>query len=228
MATVEHLDAGTRRDTRRIVHVLARSIRERDAITYAHSRRVATYAQRLARSMGWSRRLAYDLAMAALVHDLGKTWIENEVLHKASALSLDERTQMERHPGIGARILEMYGAPRFMVEAVLHHHETFDGHGYPDHLAGEDIPIAARLLSVADVFDALTSRRPYKPALDCAHARARIQEGAGTYFDPLVVEAFLRLLDTWPEFVLPQHTSASPAGPPPGRNIWSQRHDLIG
>jgi putative nucleotidyltransferase with HDIG domain len=226
VALVEHMDAETRRDAGRIVAALARSIRERDIITYTHSRRVATYVQRLARFMGWPRGLAHDLALCALVHDLGKTWIENEVLHKESALSLDERTEMERHPRIGARILEMYGAPSFMVEAVLHHHETFDGRGYPDHLAGEDIPIAARLLSVADVFDALTSERPYKAALDVPQARARLGAGAGTYFDPQVVTAFLALLDQWPNFLLPRYLCAAPQPRAQRENSWS--HDFIG
>jgi putative nucleotidyltransferase with HDIG domain len=208
VALVEHMDADTRRDARKIVHALSRSIRERDIITYTHSRRVATYAHRLARHMGWSRKLAHDLALCALVHDLGKTWIENEVLHKESALSTAERTEMERHPAIGARMLEMYGAPSFMVEAVLHHHEAFDGRGYPDHLAGESIPIAARLLSVADVFDALTSARPYKTALETSQACERICGGSGAYFDPGVVAAFMDLLDRWPNFILPHYTSA--------------------
>lgn len=226
MALVEHMDADTRRGTQRIVDALARSIRERDIITYAHSRRVATYAQRLARSMGWPRKLAHDLALSALVHDLGKTWIENEVLHKESALSSDERTEMERHPRIGARILEMYGAPTFIVEAVLHHHETYDGRGYPDHLAGDEIPVAARLLTVADVFDALTSERPYKAALDCEQARERIRGGSGTFFDPLVVRAFLDLLDRWPNFLVPRYVCPVPPRPAPRPNIWT--HDFIG
>jgi putative two-component system response regulator len=211
LALVEQMSPDTRRDAQRIVRALAQSIRERDILTYTHSRRVATYAQRLARQLGWSRRLAHDLALAALVHDLGKTWIENEVLLKESALSSDERLEMERHPVIGARMLEMYGAPAFMVEAVLHHHEAFDGHGYPGHLAGEDIPIAARILCVADAFDALTSRRPYKPALDCAQARERLSAAASTYFDPRVLSALLTLLETWPTFILARREPPAPA-----------------
>jgi putative nucleotidyltransferase with HDIG domain len=210
---VEQMHPDTRRGAQRIVRSLAQSIRERDILTYNHSRRVATYAQRLARHMGWSRRLAHDLALSAMVHDLGKTWIDNDVLLKESALSRDERAEMERHPRIGARILDMYGAPTFMVEAVLHHHEAFDGRGYPDHLVGENIPIAARILCVADAFDALTSQRPYKPALDCAQASERLQSGTGTYFDPCVVGALVRLLETRADFVVSRHESPSPPAP---------------
>jgi putative nucleotidyltransferase with HDIG domain len=210
VALVEHMDADTRRDARNKTLTLARSIRERDTITYTHSRRVATYSQRLARAMGWPRRLAHDLALCALLHDLGKTWIENEVLHKTSALSTDERTAMERHPVIGARILEAYGAPRFMVDAVLHHHEMYDGRGYPDHLSGEAIPIAARMLTVCDVFDVLTSERPYKAALSQPQALERIQASAGTHFDLAVVDAFVRLVSERQDFLVPRHHVPEP------------------
>lgn len=220
MAVVEQMDATTRKSAERIVRELADSIRERDRITYEHSRRVATYAQRLARHMGWSRRMAYDLALAALVHDLGKTWIVNAVLHKASALSPDERLDMERHPAIGARILEIYGAPAFLMDAVRHHHEAYDGRGYPDRLAGEAIPIAARLLTIADVFDALTSERPYKAGMDAAEACQRIHGGSGTSFDPAVVAAFLALVEQRPGFILPRHACPVPPSAPPRLNIW--------
>jgi putative two-component system response regulator len=221
VALVEKMDLVTRRDAQRIVYALARSIRERDIITYTHSRRVAIYAQRLALAMDWPRRRARDLALSAQVHDLGKTWIQNEVLHKQSALSGDERAAMERHPRIGARMLAMYGAPDFIVETVLHHHEAYDGSGYPDHLAGEAIPIGARLLCVADVFDALTSARPYKAALTGAQARERLLSGSSIYFDPRAVDAFLSVLDRWPEFILPQSVCPLPPRPP----AWG--HDLM-
>lgn len=219
VALVEHMDADTRRDARHKTLPLARSIRERDTITYTHSRRVATYSQRLARAMGWPRRLAHDLALCALLHDLGKTWIENEVLHKPSALSTDERTAMERHPIIGARILQAYDAPDFMVEAVLYHHEMYDGRGYPHHLSGESIPIAARMLAVCDVFDVLTSERPYKAALSAPQALERLQASAGTHFDPAVVAAFVSLVHGWPGFLLPHHHVAQPSTPPQRRHV---------
>lgn len=225
MPLIEQMDRATRRNAEHIAYTLARTIRERDIITYEHSRRVATYVQRLARHLLWSRKLARDLALSALVHDLGKTWIQNNVLHKQSALSCDERAEMERHPRIGARMLEMYGAPDVMVEAVLHHHEAYDGSGYPDHLAGEAIPIAARLLCVADVFDALTSERPYKAALSAAEAAERLRTGAGKYFDPQVVTAFLLLLEARPDFILPQRVSPLPVRSAARSGAWN--HDLI-
>lgn len=192
------------REVRQVLLSFATSIRERDIVTYEHSRRVATYAQRLARYLGWSRRDARDLALAALVHDLGKTWIANDILLKSAALSDEERRTMERHPVIGARILIGCDVHPFYVEAVLYHHEAWDGHGYPTGLKGEEIPLSARILTVVDVFDVLTSQRPYKAPLSLDVACERLLSGSATSFDPQIVHAFLRLLDTSPNFVLPQ------------------------
>lgn len=191
-------------ETRKVLLSFAKSIQERDIVTYDHSRRVAVYAQRLARYLGWSRRDARDLALAALVHDLGKTWIENEILNKSAALSAEERRKMERHPVIGARILIGCDIHPFYVEAVLSHHEAWNGQGYPAGLRGADIPINARILTIADVYDVLTSLRPYKAPLSNEASRERMQQGSGTSFDPTLLEAFLRLMDETPNFTLPQ------------------------
>lgn len=198
------------RENKQVLLSFSTSIQERDIVTYEHSRRVATYAQRLARFMGWSRRDARDLALASLVHDLGKTWIVNDILNKSAALSDEERRTMERHPIIGARILIGCDVHPFYVEAVLYHHEAWDGRGYPTKLQGEEIPISARILTVADVYDVLTSQRPYKAALSRDAARERILLGSGTSFDPQVVGAFLQLLDSQPDFTLPQRVCALP------------------
>jgi len=195
-------------EVRQVLLAFAQSIQERDIVTYEHSRRVATYAQRLARHLGWSRRDARDLALAALVHDLGKTWIGNDILLKSAALSDEERRTMERHPVIGARILIGCDVHPFYVEAVLYHHEAWDGHGYPTGLKGEEIPLSARILSVADVFDVLTSQRPYKAPLSLDAARERLLLGSAASFDPQIVRAFLQLLDLYPNFTLPQRLCA--------------------
>ncbi|MFI5272953.1 MAG: HD-GYP domain-containing protein [Ktedonobacterales bacterium] len=225
MISARPLHPGTRRYTRHIVYELAHSIRERDVLTYEHCRRVAVYVSRLARACGWSRRAAHDLALAALVHDLGKTWIQNAILHKESTLSQDERAETERHPAIAANLLSAYGAPETLVQAVLHHHEAYNGCGYPDQLAGCAIPMGARLLSVADVFDALTSERSYKPAMETAAARERLVAGSGTHFDPDVVAAFTRLLDDQPDFRIAPRVSPLPPRPAPSPT-WA-RHDAF-
>lgn len=198
------------RETKNVLLALARSIQERDIVTYEHSRRVGVYAQRLARSLGWSRADARNLALAALVHDLGKTWIANDILNKSGKLSPEERHTMERHPVIGARILIGYELPTFYVNAVLYHHEAWDGHGYPSGLREEQIPLSARILSVVDVYDVLTSERPYKEPLSDEVARERLLQGAGTSFDPAIARAFVALLDTTPNFKLPQRVCALP------------------
>lgn len=208
MVVVAHIEG--EQESRRILLSLAQSIQERDIVTYEHSRRVATYAQRLARATGWSRKASRNLALAALVHDLGKTWITNEILNKSSSLSEEERRTMERHPVIGARMLIGCEVDPFFVEIVLHHHEAWDGHGYPDGLQGEAIPLGARILSIADVFDVLTSQRPYKAPLTPEVARERLLLGAGASFDPALVHAFLRLLDRQPNFLLSQRVCSLP------------------
>lgn len=197
-------------ETRGVILSLAKSIQERDIVTYEHSRRVATYAQRLSRYLGWSRREARDLALAALVHDLGKTWIANDILNKSAALSDDERRTMERHPVIGARILIGCDVHPFYVETVLHHHEAWNGLGYPTGLQGEEIPLSARILTVADTYDALTSQRPYKAPISDEVARERLLCSSGEQFDPTVVQAFLHLLDTNLNFKVLQRVCALP------------------
>jgi putative nucleotidyltransferase with HDIG domain len=210
------------RETRQILIAFAKSIQERDIVTYEHSRRVALYAQRLARYLGWTRREARDLTLAALVHDLGKTWIGNDILNKSAALSSEERRMMERHPVIGARILIGCDVHPFYVEAVLHHHESWDGRGYPSNLKGAEIPLSARILSVADVYDVLTSQRPYKAPLTMIEARARLLESSGSHFDPMVLRAFIHLLDTKPNFTVTQHLCELPFAP-----ANSRRHNIF-
>lgn len=202
------------RETRKVLLSFAKSIQERDIVTYEHSRRVARYAQRLARYLGWSRRETRDLALAALVHDLGKTWIANDILNKSAALSEEERRKMERHPVIGARILIGCDVQPFFVETVLHHHEAWNGRGYPSGLRGEEIPLSARILTIADVYDVLTSYRPYKAPLSKEAARERILQASGTSFDPTLVDGFLHLMDVTPNFTLMQHINALPAPEP--------------
>jgi len=202
---VQYLTQAEReKETRKVLLSLARSIQERDIVTYAHSRRVAVYAQRLARHLGWSRKEVRDLALAALVHDLGKTWIGNDILNKEAALSAEERRKMERHPVIGARILIGCDVHSFYVETVLHHHESWNGHGYPAGLKGEEIPLSARILAIADVYDVLTSQRPYKDPLTMEEARERLIAGSGTNFDPTILQTFIHLLNITPDFTLSQ------------------------
>jgi putative two-component system response regulator len=188
--------------TRQVIYDLAGSIRERDRVTYDHCRRVAIYAQRFARYRGWTRTAARELALAGLVHDLGKTWVRNEVLLKPAALSQSEREMIEKHPVTAAQLLWAFDMPESILDAVLSHHERWDGRGYPEGRAGDAIPLGARMLSVADVFDVITTPRPYKSAMSVEAARERIMDAAGSAFDPEVAESFTHLLDARSEFLL--------------------------
>lgn len=224
MTIVRQVVPGTRRYTRHTIYELAESIRERDYLTYAHCRRVAIYVTRLARALGIPRRGARDFALAALVHDLGKTWMQNSILHKDSALSSDEWQDMLRHPAIGARILIAYDVPDEYVQIVLHHHECFDGRGYPGHLAGDDIPFGARILTVGDVFDALTTARPYKSAMPAATVCERMRAECGTHFDPRVAAAFTHMVESRQGFVLP--ANLEPLVMPEAQRAWA-KHDFL-
>lgn len=216
MATSIETTPGSRRHTRRVIYELAHSIRERDQTTYDHCRRVAIYVNRLARATGWTRADARELALAGLVHDLGKTWVRNEVLLKPEALSQSEREMIEKHPVTAAQLLWAFDMPVSILDAVLSHHERWDGKGYPSHLSGAAIPLGARLLSLADVFDVITSPRPYKSAMSVEAARDRILEDAGRAFDPELARALTRLLDESPTFLLwarPQAIDTSTTDP---------------
>ncbi len=172
------------------VRALSNAVEARDAYTGKHAERVAAYGIEIGRSLGLARPDAPEIEFGFLLHDIGKVAIPDAILYKPGALTREERELMARHPSIGAEIV---GGIEFLQEAakvVRSHHERWDGNGYPDGLRGEEIPIAARVFSVADVFDALTTDRPYRPALTLAESRRMIVLGGGSQFDPTVVEAF--------------------------------------
>lgn len=172
---------------------LAAAAELKDDDTGAHLVRMGHFSAALARACGqpeeWCRRLLY----ASRMHDVGKIGVPDRVLKKRGKLSDEEWTEMRRHPEIGAAILDGSDSPLLQMAAdiALCHHERFDGLGYPQGLAGEAIPLAARVVAVADVFDALTSDRCYRQALPPEEAIRMIGEGAGGHFDPAVVTAFL-------------------------------------
>jgi two-component system, cell cycle response regulator len=161
----------------------------------SHSQAVSRYAGAIARELGLPDDSIERVRFGGIVHDVGKIGVPDAVLRKPGWLSAEDWHEMRRHPEIGARILA--GASLGEVsEWVLAHHERPDGTGYPAGLAGSEIPVEARILAVADAYEAMTSHRVYRAALDPEQARAELQRGAGTQFDPRVVEAFLRVLDS--------------------------------
>lgn len=167
-----------------------------DGDTSAHSMRMVTMAKETARLLGCSEEEVHLVRLAALLHDIGKVGVPHEILHKPGPLTDDEWSVMRRHPKIGRQILTQAGGKfELLSHIVVAHHERWDGKGYPYGLSGESIPLGARILSVADSFDAMTSDRPYRKALTIAHAREELQRCSGGQYDPRVVAAFLHMLD---------------------------------
>jgi HD-GYP domain-containing protein (c-di-GMP phosphodiesterase class II) len=178
---------------RETIFAFVRAIDARDPYTARHSEKVAAYAVELAQALGLTSPACERIRLAGLLHDVGKLALERSILDKAGPLSDDEWRQVREHPGQSAHIIG--GVARFaaFLPAARHHHERYDGRGYPDGLAGTEIPLDARVLAVADCYDAMTSNRSYRAALPHAEAIARLEAGAGSQFDPVCVEAFATL-----------------------------------
>ncbi|MGA9858890.1 MAG: HD-GYP domain-containing protein [Solirubrobacteraceae bacterium] len=183
------------RSYRATVRALSNAVEARDAYTGKHAERVAAYGIEIARAVGLPNPDAPEMEFGFLLHDIGKVAVPDAILYKPGALTSEERALMARHPVVGAEIV---GGIEFLVEAsevVRSHHERWDGMGYPDGLSGEQIPLAARVFAIADVLDALTTDRPYRPAFPLRQARAMIVEESGGHFDPDVVTAFVTIDD---------------------------------
>lgn len=175
------------------IETLAMAVDAKDQITHGHIRRVQVFALELAKRLGVSDdRQLKAIATAALLHDMGKLAIPERILNKPGKLTVAEFEKVKRHTDIGADLLSSVKFPYPVVPIVRHHHEHWDGSGYPSGISGTDIPLGARILSVVDCFDALTSDRPYRPRLTTEEAFAIIRERRGTTYDPLVVDAFLK------------------------------------
>ncbi len=171
------------------VRALANFVEERDAYTAAHAERVAAYGLELARRVDRELGANPQVEFGFLLHDVGKVGIPDVILHKADRLSEEERLLMRRHPVIGYEIVRGIESLAEAAKIVRHHHERWDGSGYPCGLAGDEIPLADRIFAVVDTLDAMTTDRPYRPGSSVAEARAEIRGKAGTQFDPDVVAA---------------------------------------
>jgi putative nucleotidyltransferase with HDIG domain len=176
-----------------MLSVLSGAIEARDPYTRGHSARVTALAEAVARKLGWSEERLASLRLGGPLHDIGKLAVSDEVLRKAGRLDDHELAQIREHPKTGARLILRIAALRDAIPYVLYHHERWDGAGYPSGKAGEEIPLEARVLAVADAFDAMTSDRPYRRALTREQALAEIERCAGTQFDPRIAQVFLEL-----------------------------------
>src|SRR6185503_6850345 len=186
------------------VETLAMAIDAKDDVTHNHVRRVQTYATGLAGALGITDATTLKaIEAAALLHDTGKLAVPEHILNKPGKLTSSEFDQMKRHVDVGADILSAIDFPYPVVPIVRCHHESWDGSGYPRGIRGDEIPIGARILSVVDCYDALTSDRPYRRALDRDAAVAVLLERRGTMYDPLIVDTFIRILPEIAETALP-------------------------
>jgi putative nucleotidyltransferase with HDIG domain len=176
------------------IETLAMAIDAKDQITHGHIRRVQSYAVGLAKSLGITDdRLLKAIEAAALLHDMGKLAVPEHILNKPGKLTPAEFERMKLHASVGAEMLSGIAFPYPVVPIVRHHHENWNGTGYPDGIRGTDIPIGARILSVVDCFDALTSDRPYRPRLSDDDALGILLERRGSMYDPLIVDTFVRV-----------------------------------
>jgi HD-GYP domain-containing protein (c-di-GMP phosphodiesterase class II) len=171
---------------------ISRALEERDQ-TQGHGARVAALAEPVAQRLGWEAHRIATLRFGAPLHDIGKVAIRREVLAKPGPLTREDRAEIRAHPRAGATLVLPLRSAWRALPYVFFHHERWDGSGYPIGLRGEAIPLEARLLAVADAFDAMTSPRPYRRALSTDHALTEVGRCAGTQFDPQVAEAFLQV-----------------------------------
>jgi putative nucleotidyltransferase with HDIG domain len=182
-----------------VVATISALLDARDGSTSAHSRAVAECAVQVADKLGLAGGDIEAVRVAALLHDVGKIAVPDALLQKAGPLTDAEWLEMREHPAIAQRLLGRLPLPDEAVGAIRHHHERFDGGGYPDGLSDEQIPLAARIIAVADAYHAMTSDRPYRARMSLAQARAEIACCAGSHFCPRVVDAFLAVSGR-PEF----------------------------
>ena len=206
-----------------LLYDLTAALESKDPYTHGHSRRVRRNAVATAVELGLSDGQIHELDKAAVLHDVGKIRLSDRILRKPSGLSDAERSLIQEHVEIGARMVAFVGSSD-VVAAVRHHHERWDGSGYPQGLTAWDIPLLARIISVVDAYDAMTTTRPYRPAAGRERATTALREGAGTQFDPQVVEAFIHVLSERPR------VGAGILGLPlvARMTLWSKRNGAAG
>ena len=178
------------------IEVLRRTVEVKDVYTRGHSDRVSEYSLLIGEKLNLPPEQMKTLKIGALFHDIGKIGIPDAILLKTDKLTDDEYSEIKNHPAIGAHILSNASIFADIIPIVKHHHERYDGKGYPARLAGEDIPYLARIVAVADTFDAMTSRRSYRQALDFDYTTNEIERCKGTQFDPAIADVFLEILRT--------------------------------
>lgn len=176
------------------IETLRYTVDAKDSYTKGHSERVSEYAVLLGKKLYINSDDLYTLRIGGLFHDVGKIGIPDNILTKNDKLTDEEYEEIKQHPSIGAKILSNAAIFTDIVPIVKHHHERYDGTGYPDHLKGEEIPYMARIVAVADAFDAMASRRPYRDSVEIEKIVKQISENKYTQFDPQIADALLDII----------------------------------
>jgi putative nucleotidyltransferase with HDIG domain len=176
------------------IKALSTAIEAKEPYLKGHSQNVSRYAVLIGKALKLPQEDVDSLELAGILHDIGKIGVDDSILKKKGPLTKRERKAIEKHPVIGAKIIESVTALGPAIETVLYHHERWDGHGYPKGLAGEEIPLLARILGIADAYDAMTTERVYRPALTQEEAVQELKSQAGKQFDPRLVKVFVQIL----------------------------------
>jgi len=177
------------------IRTLAAAIDAKDPYTHGHSERVSSYSMAISRHLELNQEEVFRVHIAAILHDVGKLGVRESILNKPGGLSDEEFEVMRQHPSIGAQIMSPIRMLKDIIPGIRNHHETWDGTGYPDSLEGEQIPMVARIIGVADTFDAMTTNRPYQQAMTLDYVLAKMRSMSGSRFDPVVVEAFMAAVE---------------------------------
>jgi len=177
------------------IKTLAAAIDAKDPYTHGHSERVSSFSMAISRHLGLNQEEVFRVHIAAILHDVGKLGIRESILNKPGGLSDEEFDIMRQHPSIGAQIMSPIRMLKDIIPGIRNHHETWNGKGYPDQLNGEEIPMVARIIGVADTFDAMTTTRPYQQAMTLDYVLAKMRSMSGTRFDPVVIDAFIAAVE---------------------------------
>lgn len=195
--------------TENVIFMLAMAIEEKDAYTEGHLQRLKHYSEQLAIAIGLDEDTVRAIRYGGVLHDIGKIGVSEMILTKPDVLTPDERLQMQEHPVIGERIVTQMRFAQQVAPIVRHHHERWDGGGYPDGLVGEEIPIGARIVAITDSFDAMTTDRPYRAALSQDEAIRRLRHGGGTQWDAELIARFIEVIDQG-RLALPGNAQVTP------------------
>lgn len=188
-----------------IVKALSGAIDAKDTYTNGHSTRVADYSKEIARRAGYPEKMQNDIYMMGLLHDVGKIGVPDAIINKPAKLSDEEYSIIQNHPVMGAKILKNITEFPKLVTGARWHHERYDGKGYPDGLCGKEIPMEARIIAVADAYDAMSSRRSYRDELPQSQVRLEVEKGKGTQFDPKFAEIMLHMIDEDTEYQMREY-----------------------